>query len=186
MATKSPATVKPATTAPVEQAPAAAAEAQPERQGRFNPLSAIMMLAMNKQPSPAESSELAKFITGAVRLTDTHLYAVAKFFEKRYHVQLSTLANKVIRYQAAHTEGLTLQAARSELEEICGVQFASWDQIEGSFSNEYSQFTLEQVKQGHANLWDAFGQQGSIVPGLISLANAHDKETREQRQASAA
>lgn len=182
MATKSP-----ALTTPTAAAEAIPAELPLERnQGRFNPLSAIMMLSMGKQPSAAESSELAKFITGVVRLTDTHIYAVAKFFQKRYHVQLSTLALKVARYQAAHTEGLTLQAAKAALEDLCGVQYASWDNIEGSFSNEYAQFTLEQVKQAHANLWDAYGKQGTEAANLIGLANEYDKETRAERQAEQA
>lgn len=182
MATKSSTAVKPAETD--AQAPATAPAY--ERSGRTNPLAAIMRLVTGKQPTAEESGELAKFLSGTLRLTDTHLYALSKFFSKRYHVQLSTLAAKVARYQSSQQEDLTVQAAKSALEDLCGVQFAEWDSIESNYSNEYERYSLETVKAAHSRLWDAYGRTGNVQAGLIDLANAHDRENRDARQAATA
>lgn len=154
--------------------------------GRTNPLSAIMRMVTGKEPSPTESTELAKFLSGAVRLTDTHLYALAKFFSKRYHVQLSTLVLKIAKFQASQDENLSVQSAKAAIEAMIGVQIAEYDGIEGGFTNEYQSYFLEQVKAAHAALWDAYGKDGTVDAGLITRANAYDSETRAQRQSTMA
>ena len=186
MGTKS---TTPTATATKTPAPAAAPAAPADGQtynGRINPLSAIMRMVAGKQPNETESSELAKFVSGLVRLTDSHIYALARFFEKRYHVQLSTLALKIARYQADQDETLSVQAAKAAIEDLIGVQLADYDPQEGVYTNEFERYLTTQVKAAHEAIWAAYGKDGNLDPGLITRANAYDAEIRANRQAQAA
>lgn len=149
-------------------------------QGKPNPLSAVMKLAVNLEVTDPERQQLADFLTGAARLSDSHLSQAAAFFTKRTHVGYTQLGIKVAG-QLAFEDGGSIPQFRSEIESHTSVVFAIQDQIDRSYSDTYQSYSLGQIKAASAYLWDSYGATGTVNPGLIDRANARAKNDRELR-----
>ena len=157
-----------------------------QRQGKTNPLSLLMKMIVNLKDAITDEERqlMGSFITGDGRLSDSHLAQLAAFFTKRVHIGYTQLGIKVAGQLALESDG-NIPTFRSEIEHQTGVVFAIQDQIDRSYSDTYQAYTLTQMRTANSFLWDSYGTQGTINPGLIDRANARAKADKIARNANA-
>ncbi len=155
--------------------------AAPVRTGRLNPLSLVMRVMIGKadQVTKEEQAVFAQFITGEIRLTDTHVSAMAKFASKQNHTAYTRLALKVAAQLAHEADNPSLLPQfRAEIEQATGVKCSDRDAIEGTYSDLYKEYSIDLVDSARSWLWDCYGKTGSLNAGLIDRASERAKMER--------
>ena len=159
-------------TNPTQSAPASTAS-QSSQGSKANPLQAVMRIAVGKggEVTEAETELLKQFLSGQLRLSDSHYSQIARFAQKQNLINYTRLAIRCAG-QLAVEEGGSLPQHREAIEQATGVKCAQQDTIDGSYDNSYLGVTIEAVDNARSWLWNAYGDNGSVNPGLITRANA--------------